>query len=447
MKATISKGSYTQEEMEGKDKDTPGILDFCWAYINSRTTTELDANRSQLLRVLHLKQKQYIQETWLPKEHQVIRVYTHRMANLGCVATQRNEGFHNVVHDCTFRSQPLFQATRSLSQRIKEDYKQLAEDEQRAMTGRATGLDMKAFKDVKGLVSIYAIGLVEKEWLLANSAGPIDLNCACELPLRFSLPCRHTLQRCRDESRTIPLGIIHPRWWLNGPTAPSNWQPVWEERPLVISPKKVSVYTHFTSIIDARDKLNGEDRDRFNRQIQQEPTRLLKIASEHKHLSSLPIGMPDEVPKKAYKRKIPTIEGSRGLTALELQDHTAKKQRNEAAAQAKDLAIQTERDLAERTRHQYDIIQQQEALIEAQINRQKVDYTLLDDEVPVPNSSQLVNTTDSTPPPDALPPSTAPPRLVAQTVQSERPVRDRKRTKRKEEAVRSGLLKDSQGRV
>ena len=97
--------------------------------------------------------------------------------------------------------------------------------------------------------------------------------------------------------------------------------------------------------------------------------------------------MPDEVPKKAYKRKIPTIKGSRGLTALELQDHTAKKQRNEAAAQAKDLAIQTERDLAERTRRQYDIIQQQEALIEAQINRQKVDYTLLDDEVPVSNSS------------------------------------------------------------
>ena len=66
--------------------------------------------------------------------------------------------------------------------------------------------------------------------------------------------------------------------------------------------------------------------------------------------------MPNEVPKKAYKRKIPAIEGSRGLTALELQDHTAKKQRNEAAAQAKDLAIQTERDLAERTRRQYDII-------------------------------------------------------------------------------------------
>ena len=136
------------------------------------------------------------------------------------------------------------------------------------MTGRAIGLDMKAFKDVKGLVSIYTIGLVEKEWLLANSAGPIDLNCAYELPLRFSLPCRHTLQRCRDESCTISLDIIHPRWWLNGPTAPSNWQPVWEERPLVISLKKVSVYIHFTSIIDARDELNSEDRDRFDRQIQ-----------------------------------------------------------------------------------------------------------------------------------------------------------------------------------
>ena len=63
IKATISKGSYIQEEIEGKDKDTPSISDFYWAYINSRTTTELDANRSQLLRVLHLKQKQYIQET------------------------------------------------------------------------------------------------------------------------------------------------------------------------------------------------------------------------------------------------------------------------------------------------------------------------------------------------------------------------------------------------
>ena len=61
------------------------------------------------------------------------------------------------------------------------------------MIGRVIGLDIKAFKDVKGLVSIYTIGLIEKEWLLANSVGLIDLNYVYELPLRFSLPYRHTL--------------------------------------------------------------------------------------------------------------------------------------------------------------------------------------------------------------------------------------------------------------
>ena len=239
---------------------------------------------------------------------------------------------------------------------------------------------------------------------------------------------------------------IHPRWWLNGPIAPSTWKPSWEDRPLVFSPKKATVYEDLNAIIEARDQSKGESRIRFDRQIHQEAIKLSKAADQHRHLSSLPIGMPDPVPKKVFKRKIPTNKGSRGLTALEIQDHTIKRQRNEAMAQAKDLTILNEREAVERSRQQYDIIQRQEALIEAQINRQQVEYTLLRDEVPVPDSSQPANpanTTASTPPPNTLPPSTAPPRLVAQILQNNRPVRDRKRRQRKEESIRSGLVKDS----
>ena len=42
---------------------------------------------------------------------------------------------------------------------------------------------------------------------------------------RYALPCRHILHRATKDGLPIPLSLIHPRWWLDGPpTAPSGWK-------------------------------------------------------------------------------------------------------------------------------------------------------------------------------------------------------------------------------
>ncbi len=39
----------------------------------------------------------------------------------------------------------------------------------------------------------------------------------CELPLRWGLPCRHWMYAAFVDNSPIPLSLIHPRWFLDGP--------------------------------------------------------------------------------------------------------------------------------------------------------------------------------------------------------------------------------------
>ena len=39
---------------------------------------------------------------------------------------------------------------------------------------------------------------------------------ACELPLRYSLPCKHWMYPAFLNSCQLPLSLFHPRWLFNG---------------------------------------------------------------------------------------------------------------------------------------------------------------------------------------------------------------------------------------
>jgi hypothetical protein len=44
--------------------------------------------------------------------------------------------------------------------------------------------------------------------------------------IRFALPCQHTLEYAYDKDIPIPLTLIHPRWWYNGPIQErAGWRP------------------------------------------------------------------------------------------------------------------------------------------------------------------------------------------------------------------------------
>ena len=335
--ARIRKGGYTSNEMEN-------IQDLAWEYVKSPTIDALKTNRQALIDFVKPKEQEYIDNTWRQKEYRAIVCYTRRLPNLGCTATQRLESFHNIVHQVTHGQLSLYKSAHNLSVRLKEIYAERQEDEDKAWTVKATGLDTVAFKTLIGQISLLAIKLVEAEFL-ALMKEEVDHNpeCDCENRLRYSLPCRHQLLPLKTGSQTqISLGLIHPRWWLNGPPAPRNWSPSWCQKSVILSPKKTSVYSDLAEIMAEREALSGEAQARFDRQIRQVTANMKQIAQSHRDLDALPLRNPEEIPKRTWLRKKPT-ENSRALTANEL----GQKQQNDAekaqAQQARDQAILQQR--------------------------------------------------------------------------------------------------------
>jgi hypothetical protein len=90
MRAKFNKAGYTTEELNGwvdGEVEVPGLADLSWAYIKSDTLKLLEVNRSTLVAALRPKERGYIMETWLSKEHRVVFCYTKLLNNLDCNAT------------------------------------------------------------------------------------------------------------------------------------------------------------------------------------------------------------------------------------------------------------------------------------------------------------------------------------------------------------------------
>jgi hypothetical protein len=339
--ARIRKGGYTSDEM-----DTVKAL--TWTYVKSETLTDLETNRQALINFIKPKEKDYINDTWQPKEQRAIRCYTRLLRNLGCAATQRLESFHNIVHQCTHGQLSLHNSAHGLAVRLKEIYRDRQEDEDNAWSTKATSLDTPAFKDLIGQVSRVAVHLIETEYL-ALSTEEVEYNpdCQCTNRLCYSLPCRHQLLPLqRGDHTRIPLGLIHPRWWLNGPPAPRDWQPSWGQKPLILSPKKATVYSDLAEIMAERESLSGEAQARFDRQIAQVTATMKQAAQHHRTLEVLPLGNPKEIPKRTWTRTKPT-QSARALTANELGEKQQQEVLKVQAQEARDRVILQQRQQLE----------------------------------------------------------------------------------------------------
>jgi hypothetical protein len=111
---------------------------------------------------------------------------------------------------------------------------------------------------------------------------------------------------------------------------------------LPLSPKKADAFIDFNEVIRTRDNLPLEERDRYNRQINDALKNLHKIGQSHAQVASLPLGQPDAVPKKTFKRKRQS-ESSRALTANEIGMKEQQQQDRQEQRQARDDAIDAAR--------------------------------------------------------------------------------------------------------
>ena len=107
-------------------------------------------------------------------------------------------------------------------------------------------LDTHAFRRLTETVTRYAINRISPEWEATKvevDLGELSYNtftdrCTdCDLPLRFGLPCRHTLCLAYLRGDSLPKSICHPRWWIYGPAIrEGEWHPTYESSKLPPSP-------------------------------------------------------------------------------------------------------------------------------------------------------------------------------------------------------------------
>ena len=100
-------------------------------------------------------------------------------------------------------------------------------------------LDQRAFATVGDKITGYALDLAIKEWsatkIMADNIKKDQLKelhfilgteckLGCELPLRYSLPCKHWLYKAFVDDIAIPISLFHPRWLLDGlPVLHKRW--------------------------------------------------------------------------------------------------------------------------------------------------------------------------------------------------------------------------------
>ena len=94
------------------------------------------------------------------------------------------------------------------------------------------------FQNLIGLITHQAIDLISRELDAAKkmreeivpgtksvieSAGEICVY-DCEMPLRYGLPCKCWLNSCIVNFIPIPISLIHPRWFIDGPSFVISWR-------------------------------------------------------------------------------------------------------------------------------------------------------------------------------------------------------------------------------
>jgi hypothetical protein len=180
--------------------------------------------------------------------------------------------------------------------------------------------------------------LVKEEWeKLTNlmtevtDANMIDLGlCTCELLARYGLPCKHHLLQAYQTGQILPRSILHPRWWLDGPEIKiGKWSPSYApQQELVLSPKR-----------NDRETLSPEAQSRLDTTFIQSTSTILQAAQRNDALAHLPIGIPDAIPKRTWKKKkTHGLADAAGLTAAVIaQKDLAAKEKAEKQAATKAL--------------------------------------------------------------------------------------------------------------
>jgi hypothetical protein len=264
IKARLAKQRYKREERDE-------LMELVWKYLWSATEQELEANRTVLKTAVRPAESEYIEKYWVPKEKQLIRVYTTMLPNLNCFSTQRDEGMHPMVKTVLNHQLRLDDAVQRLTTEMKLAAERLQELEQRDRVRNRRLLEANVWYLIREHVASWALIKLLEEYKRLESLKrvnePVGPLCTCSMVERFGLPCYHDLERAYDEALPLPLTLIHSRWWYAaGIEVRGNWRPSYGVQPVIQQSLQLKRPSH--EIVDATNELL-QFRDSLNSELQQ----------------------------------------------------------------------------------------------------------------------------------------------------------------------------------
>jgi hypothetical protein len=257
---------------------------------------------------------------------------------------------HPVVRDIINPQLSLATVVIRLSATVDRIYRDLLDSEHESRIQRPRGVDIRGFAIVLNKISNTAVNRIAPEWECAKEmAGPITERskallaspCECTIIARFGLPCRHKLLRAAREGFSLPISLVHPRRWLDGPPyEPSGWEGKYFDAAIDLSEIDTTAFTSLTqneitrSALEMeafREALSGEKQARFDQlRVAQNADLMEVIAGEMAFDQALPKRLPAPKPPAALVRKFKANDKTtkRGLTGAE----SAEKERQIAEA-------------------------------------------------------------------------------------------------------------------
>jgi hypothetical protein len=287
IKKRLAKQRYKREERDE-------IMDLVWRYLWSTTSESLEANRSAMKQRMKAAEQEYMDKYWLPKEAQLIRLFTSQLPNLNSFSTQRDEGQHPMLKTVLNHQLRLDEGVRKLTIEMKLAAERLQEAEQKDKAHNRRLLEANVWYLVKETVASWALMKLLEEWkkLEAFKRGQQLLeSCRCTMVQRFGLPCLHDLERAYDEVIPLPLTLIHSRWWYGGGVeSRADWRPSYGFPASQIS-RPTGMFLQLerpTTIIDTtnmllsyREGLNKERQQRLD-EAHMRATRLVLAEAEER---------------------------------------------------------------------------------------------------------------------------------------------------------------------
>ncbi|KAL6405702.1 hypothetical protein AUP68_10838 [Ilyonectria robusta] len=248
---------------------------------------------------------------------------------------------------------PLQTSCQKLAESLKKLTKKITGEEDRSRADVPRLLDRAAFQHLIGRVPHYVLSMVAPEWEAAKALRwrqnrELEKECealsalnkpgcpfACELPLRYSLPCRHWLYEAVVRSWAIPLTLLHPRWLLDGPPVVRNWTMSYGEQTVPEDAENLGdryqdggrnmILQSALEVVRVQGSFTGQQAEEFSRLFRLQNDRLMAgFRKQEESRTLLPPRLPEASNRSSLKEfKSHGSTKRRSMTGCEVAEHAA----------------------------------------------------------------------------------------------------------------------------